>query len=216
MDAEKLGPFIAARRKELGLTQRQLAEKLHVTDKAVSRWERGVGLPDIGSIEPLADALEISLAELMRAERITEEKVSVEETDRLLSDALQLKKHRISGVIGTVILAGFAAVILLMAAVLVTDGSIVLFSVGSITLGLISWGIPIGQIFFSRRKTLFPSLCSFGFALAALTLQFFDLRQEVLSGDLAAVEDTIGALAAVAMLFSLAVLLLNLAAMKKR
>ena len=51
MDAKQLGPFISERRKELGMTQTHLAKKLHVTDKAVSRWERGVGLPDINSIE---------------------------------------------------------------------------------------------------------------------------------------------------------------------
>lgn len=51
MDAKQLGPFIAERRKELGMTQTHLAKKLHVTDKAVSRWERGVGLPDINSIK---------------------------------------------------------------------------------------------------------------------------------------------------------------------
>ena len=72
------------------------------------------------------------------------------------------------------------------------------------------------SIFLSRRKKTWPTLISFSCALASLTLQFFDLQQEVLSGDLAAVEDTIGVLAAVAILFSLAVLLLNLAAMKKR
>ena len=49
MDAAKLGQFIVQRRKEMGMTQLALAEKLNVTDKAVSRWERGVGLPDIGS-----------------------------------------------------------------------------------------------------------------------------------------------------------------------
>lgn len=48
-----------------GLTQAELAEQLHVTDKAVSRWERGVGLPDINTLEPLADALGLSLADLM-------------------------------------------------------------------------------------------------------------------------------------------------------
>mgnify|MGYP002802871563 FL=1 len=54
MDAEKFGAFIAAARKEKNMTQKALAEKLHVTDKAVSRWERGLGFPDIHTIEPHA------------------------------------------------------------------------------------------------------------------------------------------------------------------
>ena len=62
MDAAKLGQFIAQRRKEMGMTQLVLAEKLNVTDKAVSRWERGVGLPDIGSLEDLAVALNVAAA----------------------------------------------------------------------------------------------------------------------------------------------------------
>ena len=57
MDAEKFGAFIAAARKEKNMTQKALAGKLHVTDKAVSRWERGLGFPDIHTIEPLAEAL---------------------------------------------------------------------------------------------------------------------------------------------------------------
>ena len=59
MDREMLGRFIAQRRKELNLTQRELAEALHVTDKAVSKWERGAGCPDISLLEPLAEALEL-------------------------------------------------------------------------------------------------------------------------------------------------------------
>lgn len=56
MDAQKFGAFLQTQRKSLSLTQSQLAEKLHVTDKAVSRWERRVGLPDINLLEPLAEA----------------------------------------------------------------------------------------------------------------------------------------------------------------
>ena len=61
MDNQKLGIFITELRKEKGLTQAQLAQKLNVTDKAVSKWERGVGFPDIKLLEPLADVLDISL-----------------------------------------------------------------------------------------------------------------------------------------------------------
>ena len=61
MDARTFGGFVAACRREKRMTQAELAEKLHVTDKAVSRWERGVGFPDIATLEPLAAALEVSV-----------------------------------------------------------------------------------------------------------------------------------------------------------
>ena len=54
MDAKAFGAFIAEKRKELGMTQSDLAAQLSVTDKAVSRWERGLGFPDISTLEPLA------------------------------------------------------------------------------------------------------------------------------------------------------------------
>lgn len=63
-----MAALIAARRKEMGMTQKQLADKLGVTDKAVSKWERGNGHPDIGSLEPLAAALDITVSELLRGE----------------------------------------------------------------------------------------------------------------------------------------------------
>ena len=69
MEAKEFGRFIAGMRKEKKMTQAELAEKIHVTDKAVSRWERGLGFPDIQTIEPLAQALGISVLELMRSER---------------------------------------------------------------------------------------------------------------------------------------------------
>lgn len=69
MDVRKLGAFIQTRRKELGMTQGEVAARLNVTDKAISRWERGVGFPDIQLLEPLAEALQISVQELMQCER---------------------------------------------------------------------------------------------------------------------------------------------------
>ena len=66
MDSQKFGTFIAQCRKDKKMTQSDLAAKLNVTDKAISRWERGVGFPDINTIEPLAAALDVSVAELMR------------------------------------------------------------------------------------------------------------------------------------------------------
>ncbi len=54
MDAERFGAFVAEQRKAKGMTQAELAKRLKVTDKAVSRWERGLGFPDIGTLEPLS------------------------------------------------------------------------------------------------------------------------------------------------------------------
>mgnify|MGYP001134133850 FL=1 len=65
MDQLKIGRFIAAERKRQGLTQRQLAEQLSVSDKTISKWETGRGLPDITLLEPLAGALSVSVTELL-------------------------------------------------------------------------------------------------------------------------------------------------------
>lgn len=70
MDNQKTGDLIAQRRRELGLTQQQLAERLGVTNKAVSKWERGDGYPDIALIAPLSEALGLSADELLRGERV--------------------------------------------------------------------------------------------------------------------------------------------------
>lgn len=92
MDAKKLGNFIAEQRKEKHMTQADLAEILHVTDKAVSKWERGLGFPDINTIEPLAEALDVSVLEVMRSERIPEEQVSHESASEILMDTFDMVK----------------------------------------------------------------------------------------------------------------------------
>lgn len=75
MDAALTGQLIAARRKEKGLSQTELAERLHVTDKAVSRWETGRGMPGIDSLEPLAEALDLTVSELLAGRRLTAEEL---------------------------------------------------------------------------------------------------------------------------------------------
>lgn len=66
MDIQKTGPLIRRLREAHGDTQKALAEKLHVTDKAVSKWERGLSCPDVSLLEPLAEQLGISVAELLQ------------------------------------------------------------------------------------------------------------------------------------------------------
>ena len=67
MTYESMGSIIAAKRKELGLTQKELADRLGITDKAVSKWERDVCCPDTALLAPLAEILGVSLEELVSA-----------------------------------------------------------------------------------------------------------------------------------------------------
>lgn len=92
MDAKKFGSFIAATRKENNMTQMDLARKLQVTDKAVSKWERGLGFPDINTIEPLADALGVSVLEIMRSERISDATITSDTAAVALTDTFELVK----------------------------------------------------------------------------------------------------------------------------
>ena len=95
MDSQKLGTFIAQCRKDKKMTQADLAAKLNVTDKAISRWERGVGFPDINTIEPLAAALDVSVAELMKSERIDESEMSIAMNNEIVNNALNFAEKQI-------------------------------------------------------------------------------------------------------------------------
>lgn len=75
MDLNKIGKIISEARKKKGMTQKDLASKLHISDKAISKWERGLGCPDISFLIPLSQILDISLYELLSGE-----KEEVEET----------------------------------------------------------------------------------------------------------------------------------------
>lgn len=72
MDQIRTGKFIASLRKEKELTQMMLADRLGISDKTVSKWERGAGLPDVSLMLPLCEALEISVNELLAGERMTD------------------------------------------------------------------------------------------------------------------------------------------------
>lgn len=69
MDPATFGPFLKEARSRCEMTQTQLAEQLHVSTAAVSKWERGKSLPDIAKVEALANALDLSVLELMRGQR---------------------------------------------------------------------------------------------------------------------------------------------------
>ena len=84
MDLEKIGSYIAGKRKALDLTQRELAEKLGVSDKSVSKWERGVCLPDVSLYTELCSALGITVNEFIAGEDILGEDISRKADDNIV------------------------------------------------------------------------------------------------------------------------------------
>lgn len=88
MDQMKIGTFIATLRKERGLTQEALGEKLGVTNKTVSRWETGAYMPDIGKLLELSSLLGVSVNELLSGERIADQREFMEQADKNLVKAL--------------------------------------------------------------------------------------------------------------------------------
>ena len=119
MDKEIFGNFIAAARHDLGITQQALANQLHVTDKAVSKWERGLCYPDLTMLEKLAAALGLTIGELMACEK----QPVHEETDMraLLEIASESQKRQgkriwlLAGVLGFISILLVGLVVLLSA-----------------------------------------------------------------------------------------------------
>ena len=110
MEALKFGKLIAELRKQKGLTQKELADQLHVTDGAVSKWERGINFPDLALMQPLAAALGTTVIQLLELEGATNQEVvstmsvlSVQEKEGLRKE---LKQRAILNIIiGVILLA---------------------------------------------------------------------------------------------------------------
>ncbi len=107
MNKEKIGAFILENRKALGLTQEELAQKLFVTNKAVSKWEKGQSFPDIAMFEPLAAELGVTVSELIAGEREAAADVTVKELATEI-----FRKEKVKFILETVIV--FLAVALLI------------------------------------------------------------------------------------------------------
>ena len=112
MDQMKIGRFIADERKRKGYTQKQLSEKLEISDKTISKWERGNGFPEVSLLLPLCNELEITVNELLSGERVSEEdylKKAEENMVNLVREAQESKKK--------IILSAMAAGLTIIAAV---------------------------------------------------------------------------------------------------
>lgn len=90
LDKEQFGSFVAQLRKEKGMTQKELAQTVMVTDKAVSKWERGLSLPDVALMVPLAQALGVTATELLECRRVDMGGLSPQQIEALVKKAVAL------------------------------------------------------------------------------------------------------------------------------
>ncbi len=120
MDLIKIGRYIADKRKALGLTQKQVADKLGMSDKSVSKWERGICLPDVSIYITLCDILGISINEFLAGEDIREENYIQKSEDNLIRIARESKyklknlKRAIMGLAFIILITSFSLGIILV------------------------------------------------------------------------------------------------------
>ena len=129
MKKQTLGIMISTLRKEKGMTQLELAEKMGVTDKAVSKWERDLSFPDINSIPKLAEIFEVTVDELMQVKTETKENMEKNKIDELLDTAFK----------GIGMAMGIAVVVLSILNELDVKSAIIMLGVGlgSISISLL-------------------------------------------------------------------------------
>ncbi len=197
MEAKQFGQFIAGIRKEKKMTQAELAGKIHVTDKAISRWERGLGFPDIQTLEPLAQALGISVLELMRSEKQETEKQDQQpeefrytqgEVAEMLQNAgdisrQQKKQDRNANVIAGIVLA--AITIIVWMTKLASFG-------GALVVGGIAATVFVSLWYFfqniddaeSRKIYGVAAILSVGFLLALMQYVWGEQLGELLPGEI--------------------------------
>lgn len=96
IDKEHFATFISELRKEKGFTQKELAEKLFISDKAVSKWERGLSLPDTALLIPLSEVLDVTVTELLKGERLTKDtKLKIEDVEKIVAGTIDISNQEI-------------------------------------------------------------------------------------------------------------------------
>lgn len=119
MDQTAIGRFIAGVRKEQGLTQRQLADALNISDKTVSKWECGNGMPEVSLIMPLCEALGVNVNELFSAQKLSDadyHRKAEENIMDLVKEREESKKKLVlSIVVGSICIVAVLALVLLAA-----------------------------------------------------------------------------------------------------
>lgn len=126
MKKQTLGMMISSLRKEKGMTQVELAEKMGVTDKAVSKWERDLSCPDINSIPKLAETFDVSIDDLMQVKAESKENMSKNKVDEIVDTALK----------GIGIAMGIAVTVLAVLGELETNTAFIMLGIGLVSVSI--------------------------------------------------------------------------------
>ena len=120
MDQIKIGKFISEKRKELGITQSELAEKLNITDRAISKWENGVCMPDVGTIPELCEILNITINDLFSGE-VANMKENEKKLEENLMDLARQKEEADKRLLNLEWVIGILACVVLFGGLLVSS-----------------------------------------------------------------------------------------------
>lgn len=161
MDQKKIGSFLSELRKEQGMTQQQLADAIGVSNKTVSKWECGKGMPEISSITPLCQTLQINVNELLSGEHLPEDGYSEKAEENMMNliqeTEISKKKSRNS----------LSVIVVTLIAILLGGGFIVVSNGGmSMWVALLDWPTLLPMI-------IVPALFLLGTGLGGAFLQSF-------------------------------------------
>ncbi|MCH5169645.1 MAG: helix-turn-helix transcriptional regulator [Oscillospiraceae bacterium] len=153
MDQIKIGMFISQLRKEKGLTQSALAEKLNITDRAVSKWERGISLPDSSTMLPLCEILGINVNELLTGERIDMENYN-KKAEEIILEMTRMKEQRDKELLSVEIFLGVLITVIMLVCIFTasfvnipTPLKILLITIGIVQFAIgIMYAIRIEQV----------------------------------------------------------------------
>lgn len=151
---EKIGRFIAQVRNQMGLTQKELAEKIGVSDKTVSKWECGKSMPDISYLDALCKALSINMNELISGQRLTETDYSSKAEENIMALMKENKRIRKSTVIKNIcgIILAFLALFLMLASTPYAWTDLFLFYLDFPTMILLAL-LSVAGVLLSGKKT---------------------------------------------------------------
>ncbi len=139
MDQDKIGKFISISRKDKGLTQKQLAEELGVSINAVSKWERGLNLPDASLMKELCMILGVTLNELFEGEKLTSEEIVMESEKKILSLMMTLRQLKIVETLIQILIGLAIALTISSGFILETLNQKIIF----VLIGIFIWGFGI-------------------------------------------------------------------------